>query len=293
MSASGIRFVPDYPALAILVGILAGVVPALAASPMSPDPGPETNPLGSPTAPTLLYLNRCAGNCIVHGGPDSAVNNASSLISGTRTLLGFSYGDESWNALVKCARRVYAPYLIAVTDTDPGNVPHREVMIGGTPGNLGLSSGILGIAPWACGTPLLNTIAFVFSAAHGDNIPELCWTATHESGHLIGLDHEFHQPDSMSYDALTTQFKHFTNFDSECFDQNTGQQTPCYCGVASTQNTDLRLATDLGRDRVFSDGMGEDPWELPPPSPSAPLVNRSPLSCGTRTDRATSLPLAW
>jgi len=53
------------------------------------------------------------------------------------------------------------------------------------------------------------------------------------------------------------------------------------------------LATDLGRDRVFSDGMGEDPWELPPPSPLAPLIVRSPLSCGTRTDRATMMPLTW
>jgi hypothetical protein len=128
-------------------------------------------------------------------------------------------------------RRVYAPFFMTITETDPGNVPHRELMIGGNPGNIGMSSGVLGVSPWACGVPLVNTIAFVFSAAHGDNIPELCWTATHEAGHLFGLDHEFHQPDSMSYDPLTTQYKHFTDFNSECFDQSTGQQIPATAEV--------------------------------------------------------------
>lgn len=251
------------------------------------------NPLGTPPPTSLLYLNRCEGNCTVLPGNDNAITNHSSLVGTPRVLQEFAYSDESWNALVKCVRRVYAAYFISITENDPGNVLHRELMIAGTPQQLGMGSGIAGVAPWACGVPLNNTIAFAFANIHADDTAELCWTATHEAGHLLGLDHEFHEPDSMSYAALTTQFKHFTDVDSECFDQNTGQQTPCYCGASAIQNTDLALTTLLGRDRVFSDGMGEDPWELPPPGPWMSRVPRTSLSCGTRTDRASTVPMAW
>ena len=293
MSASKARLYLTGHALAFVAATFSATAPALAGnySRLAEQGSPSAQ--GTPPVQELLYLNRCTPTCTVLPGPDNAITNQSSLVNQPRVIPEHAFGDASWGALVKCVRRVYAPYFMTITETDPGNVPHRELMIGGNPGNIGMSSGVLGVSPWACGDPLVNTIAFVFSAAHGDNIPELCWTATHEAGHLFGLDHEFHQPDSMSYDPLITQYKHFTDFNSECFDQSTGQQIPCYCGSASTQNTDLRLATDLGRDRVFSDGMGEDPWELPPPSPLAPLIVRSPLSCGTRTDRATMMPLTW
>jgi hypothetical protein len=44
-------------------------------------------------ATDLIYLNRCTGNCMVTEGVDDAVNHVSSIISGTRNLLEFPYGD--------------------------------------------------------------------------------------------------------------------------------------------------------------------------------------------------------
>ena len=241
---------------------------------------------GPPVQPALLYLNRCAAGCTVSPGLDSAILNRSSMVSNVRNIPAFSYGDTSWNALTKCVRRVYAPYFITVTEFDPGNVPHRELMLGGLPSAIGFPSGILGVAPWQCGAPINNAIAFVFSAAHPDDIAELCWTSTHESGHLFGLDHEFHQPDSMTYLELTTQFKHFTDADMPCGEFS---PQPCNCGATQQQNTDSRLAVEQGRDRLFADGMGEDPWELPPDA-LVPRAMRTPQSCGTRTDRPTYIP---
>jgi hypothetical protein len=235
----------------------------------------------------LLYLNRCVGGCAVQSGPDNAINNTSTLVIGTRIIPAFAYGDASWNALTRCVRRVYAPYFIEITEIDPGNVPHRELMIGGLPADIGMSGGPTGVAPWACGAPINNAIGFVFADAILDDTAELCWNATHEGGHLFGLDHELYQPDSMSYAPIVDHFKHFTDVDAPC-----GEDTsrPCYCGSpTSEQNSDARLAAEQGRDRLFADGMGEDPWELPPDA-LFPRVMGASLSCGTRTDRDLPMP---
>lgn len=244
--------------------------------------------MGTPVQPAVLYLNRCLGSCTVSPGNDSAILNRSSLVNSVRNIPGFAYGDVSWAALLKCARRVYSEYFITVTDIDPGNIAHRELMIGGLPSAAGFPTGTLGVAPWQCGIPLNNAIAFVFSAAHPDDTAELCWTATHEAGHLFGLDHEFHQPDAMSYLELTTQFKHFTDADMPC---GTTSAEPCNCDTTAQQNTDARLAVEQGRDRLFAGGMGEDPWELPPDALIA-RSTRAPGTCGTRTDRPTPMS-AW
>lgn len=60
-------------------------------------------------------------------------------------------------------------------------------------------------------------------------------------------------------------------------------------GTLQEQNTDSRLAIEQGRGRHFANGMGEDPWELPPGA-LIPRAMRTPQSCGTRTEFPTPIP---
>lgn len=89
---------------------------------------------GTPAnAAGILFLDRCVANCVYHQGFDSSINNTSSIIGGTRTLLPFDHGDAAWAEHLACVQASFAPYDITVTDVDPGAVAHWEVPVAGTP----------------------------------------------------------------------------------------------------------------------------------------------------------------
>jgi hypothetical protein len=245
---------------------------------------------GSPLQPRIAYLNRCVGGCTIFAGTDSAVSNRSSIVTGTRTLPAYPFGDASFNALVQCVQRVYAPYFIRVVTTDPGDVPHRELMVGGTNSSVGQPAGTLGVAPWSCGIPMENAIAFDFASSIGNDPAELCHTATHELGHLFGLDHDLNPPDAMSYAVLTDEANHFTDVEAGCFGPGSDTTTACFCGAAASQNTHAKLKNVFGLDRPFADAFGDTLF--PFPGHGARLMNSVPsaMACGTQTDRYTPAP---
>jgi hypothetical protein len=155
----------------------------------------------------VIFLNRCAAGCkITFGATDSRTNKSQ---IGQGTLSAFKYGDDSWNAVVQCMKDTFSRFNVRVTDRDPGaTAPHFEIMIAGTPGQIGLSGGVLGIAEYSCQqagvcTPYLpNTIVYDFSNAY-DGIPnrdeEICATAAQEIAHTWTLDHVTDKTDPMTY----------------------------------------------------------------------------------------------
>lgn len=236
---------------------------------------------GQPGPAQIVYLNRCAPNgCVVRGGFESAINNTSSIVNGTRNLTAYAWGDASFAALAQCVRETFAPYQITITTSDPGNVSHREHMVAGVPTQLGFSNGVAGVSPFTCGS-IPNSISFTFANAIGDDIHELCWTAAQEIAHGFGLDHEVNPPDAMSYiDAPT---KGFTPDTVPC-----GEFSPraCACG-GTTQNSNALLIRAVGGNpSVFANGFEDAPaaaandaWKSYQ-SPFPKLMHAEPLSCG-------------
>ncbi len=49
--------------------------------------------------------------------------------------------DTSTKDLVACVQRAYRPFVVTVTDIDPGSLPHLEHVIAGLPGQIGHDSG--------------------------------------------------------------------------------------------------------------------------------------------------------
>ena len=191
-------------------------------------------------ATSILFLDRCAANCTYQGGPDSSINNTSSIITGSHLISPFAHDAAFWAETLACVQAAYAPYDIVVTDVDPGNVAHFEVPVAGLPTEMDQPPGVAGVSPFTCSL-IPNGVAFAFANIHS-NAKELCWTTTQETAHLFGLDHEFLARDPMTYIPGCLE-KRFTSENAQC-----GENAPrtCACG-GTTQNSDARIANILGR----------------------------------------------
>lgn len=209
--------------------------------------------------PRALYLNRCVGGCTVTPGDNSARDDRSSIIDQTYTLSEFAYDDATWDAVVACIRAAWAPYDLDVVTEEPDGIPYNEIMIAGSPGELGQDSNTLGLAPMSSScTPNSDWIAFAFANAHGsDPVESLCDTAAHEPGHILGLDHEYDCKDKMTYLTGCSE-KWFLNVSAPCGEFENDGPRDCQC-TGATQNSHAIL-TDLL-------GAGE-----PPPPPTVEVI---------------------
>jgi hypothetical protein len=207
---------------------------------------------GGARAERILFLDRCPGDCSYTPGPDDSGANQSSVVGQASTLSGFSYGDESWDAVVACVRDTFAPFAIVVTDVDPGTVEHLEVAVGGLPQQLGLPMGVASVSPITCeGDRVVDAgIGFTFAALLGDVPLELCWNAAQAAGSLLGLDRAYLAGDVMTYLGGSLP-KAFLDETAAC-----GEFAPraCQCG-GTTQNSYQHLLALLPEPDAAATGV--------------------------------------
>ncbi len=192
---------------------------------------------GGSVSSRVIFLNRCVGGCTVRAGYESSINDTSSIISGTRTIGEFTPdNDQVWNQIVQCVRNMYAPFDIEITDVDPGNVPHFESIVAGTPTQAGFGSSTGGVSPFSCGI-INNSITYTFANIYGGDVEEICWTVAQETAHSWGLEHEVLATDPMTYlgaacpgGAQNHAFQNTTAPCGECSARS------CDCG-GTTQNS--------------------------------------------------------
>jgi hypothetical protein len=241
--------------LALVLAILGLAAPAAHAQAQAPKPPVVWQNRVIPAEPApdgiaeftnvshKLYLNDCRGNsCSVFPGSDSSLLNRSSIPASNVTLPAYPHGTAHWDQLVQCVRETFAPFNVEIVLQDPGpNVPHFEVMIGGSSTDLHPQLQAGGVAPFiSCGAKRNNIISFVFPAGIPD-LNFLCGAVAQEACHVWGLDHELHKDDPMTYLNLGS-LKRFQDSDAKC-----GESTArdCYCG-GPTQNSFQYMADTFG-----------------------------------------------
>jgi MYXO-CTERM domain-containing protein len=204
----------------------------------------------------IIYVNRCEGGCtIIPGGTQNDARSDISSIPEQESIVSeFAHSQQVWDDVVQCIRETYEPFDVVVTTEDPGPTTlHHEAILAGSPGDLGLSDQIGGIAPGGGCGPQNNVISFSFANTYSpSSVFEMCATVAQESAHAFGLDHEFDCRDPMTYLFGCGQ-KFFRNELIECGEFNA---RPCYCS-GNVQNSHVLLRG------VFGEGT------LPPP----PVVN--------------------
>lgn len=192
---------------ALLLGLVAAPAhaerPRTLYVPTQIDPGRVPAVVNSKT----IFANRCKSGCKVLNGYTDARTDKSAIGGGT--LSAFPYGDNAWNGVMQCLKKTFEPFNVTVTDVDPGMADHFEVMIAGSPQQLGLPSYVGGIAESACSAAgvcnkfIPNALVFAFAEVWGGNVNEMCATAAQELAHTWTLDHVIDASDPMTYNQYS------------------------------------------------------------------------------------------
>lgn len=193
-----------------------------------------------------LFLNRCAGGCVVEPGRNDARFDTSSIVDQTSYISEWRHSDAVWQELVDCVKELYAPYDVVVTDVKPDEtVFHHEAIVAGDWPEIGYPYPIGGVAPSQC-VPANNVISFTFANGYGPNAQAICSVVGQETAHSYGLEHAFNCADPMTYLSACGR-QYFRDVDAECGEFEA--LTNCQCG-GSAQNSHRWLKSVLGANPV-------------------------------------------
>ncbi len=153
---------------------------------------------GPGDSPTIVYMNRVGG--VFSPGQNNAGTNRTTLAPQTVNFPPANLTENQWSEVMTCVTEQFSRFNIEVTDIDPGQVPHYESVVAGSPDLLGMPSGVGGVSPFTSNCDVIpNSIIFTFTEVLPQNPQIICEVAAQEIAHSFGLDHEFLCEDPMTY----------------------------------------------------------------------------------------------
>lgn len=206
--------------------------------------GQPSAPSAAGGAPTIFYLNKVGGT--FRPGNNDARTNYSSIVDSVSVVPAWNPSAAGWQLIVDCHEELFDRWNVTITDVDPGNVPHYELVIAGSPQDVGMGQGVGGVSPYTYDCSVIpNSIVFTFAEVYGNDYRSICETSAQEIAHSLGLDHEFLCEDPMTY-LYNCGDKSFQDIDAQCGEYSARE---CACGD-QTQNSvtwlDERLGVDNG-----------------------------------------------
>ncbi|MBI2390560.1 MAG: hypothetical protein HYV09_13300 [Deltaproteobacteria bacterium] len=226
------------------------------------------------SGPRLVFLNRHGG--AFTPGASNASANKSSLLDKPTVIPPYEKGDASWKKVAACVRAQFTRWNVQLTEEDPGTGSHVEVVVGGHPSLLAMDARVGGVALMVSDCSVNDdSVAFVFSKTYGKSEQQAeCETIAHELGHVLGLDHELHCPDPMTY-LEGCGAKVFRDSAVACGESKV---RPCAC--APLQNSVAVLDKNVGLASAST-----PPVAMPPAptttAPPAPTTTAPPAPTGT------------
>ena len=192
-----------------------------------------------------IYLNK--NGVTLSPGASDARTNKSSIAAAQSTIPAWAVSSTVWAQTVTCMREMFAPFDVAITETDPGNIPHIEAVFGGHPSNLGLAQRMAGVSPFSSKCNIIeNSVVFTFTDVIPANAQIACEIMAQEIAHSYGLDHELLASDPMTYLSYSGK-RTFQNQTAECGETSA---RPCglpeYTPCREKQNSYALLLERLG-----------------------------------------------
>jgi len=162
--------------------------PALFA-PGPPQPAPAAD-WSFPPHRATIFLNFFGGE--MTNGSNSALME-STCIPSKFNYPAFTGTEAQALAIIETFESLLAPYgvRVAYEKAPPPELPYAMVMMGGKPGDIGMSTGILGVSCSSdCGDRWWRDTTLAFTAAaQPSQTNTLSTTALHEAAHAFGLAH--------------------------------------------------------------------------------------------------------
>jgi MYXO-CTERM domain-containing protein len=197
-----------------------------------------------------VYLNK-SGITVSPGSNDSRANK-SSLVTKPSTIAPWNTTPQVWSQTVTCLKGIFAPFDIAITETDPGTVPHIEAVFGGTAANLGLQPGMAGVSPFSTSCSIIeHSIVFAFTSSLPQQPQIICEVMAQEIAHSYGLDHEMLASDPMTYLSYSGK-RTFQNTMASC-----GETSARPCGIGGSVCRAQQNSYALLMERIGAAGTGD------------------------------------
>ena len=187
-------------------------------------------PVDTACVPATLYLNRDGGDYDT-GAFDDAAANRSVLLDAPLRLDPYSHDDIDWANTVQCIREGLAPFPIAITETDPGLVPHVEIVF--TTTYWAGPAGTTMVVPGGCRPG--HQLEFVFGDAIATDLRACQMALIGYAQMTANLSIGDNCLDFLDLSMDCSQARTFVDETVACVDQ-AGQPIACRCGGAS-QNT--------------------------------------------------------
>ena len=194
----------------------------------------------SPTRGVTVYLNKDGGS--ITGGWDDSARDVSSIAwgRGDVEVPAWSGGARRWKQVVSCVRDRFSEFDVDIVTERPDGGEYVMIMVGGDSSILGYGDGVGGVAPYT-GEVLRGAVGFVFSDMFSADVENTCTAILHETGHTLGLDHEYLCEDPMTY-LYGCGEKRFQDQWAYC-----GESEERSCGNGEdTQNSWRHLAAAVG-----------------------------------------------
>jgi hypothetical protein len=180
--------------------------------------------------PSVVFLERAGGH-YEPGRADDAAANLSVILDVARDLPPWPTTAASWDSVVACIRTGLAPFAAEVTEDDPGDAAHYELVF--TTSYWGGSAGATSIAPDSCRAD--HQLGFIFGDALA-TVPRACQVALIAFGELaanLSLDDNCADFLNPAIDCMP--MRSFVDATANCVDA-ADQPIACRCG-GTTQNT--------------------------------------------------------
>ncbi|HTM19866.1 MAG TPA: hypothetical protein VL172_05140 [Kofleriaceae bacterium] len=219
-----------------------------------------------PAGSHIVYLNR-EPTTFTPGSPDDSVANVTSLVSAEVTTQGVStlqLTDTRWRTITECVAALLAAYDVRVTNEDPGDVDHWELVVTHDGTEVGQPASSAGVAPAGCPSAGPREIAFAFWQPFnlGMDAQGMCELLGWEIGIMAGLSPTVDCRDVLGpLDGSAPECADPATFLDEtvgCADAADYQPADCRCG-GTLQNSDLTLTAYFGVNACAGAGSGSGP----------------------------------